>query len=85
MQEAIPGLVSREIRSHLSLFSSRDARVHELVNCAEASRASQEETNLLSHGEGPLVTIANVQGDKSGKTFAQWQQSAMRKGGLLYQ
>ena len=78
-EQFLAGLHSREVRSHLGLFCSCDAKVHELVSSAEAYRAAREETDLLCDGKGPAVTIANLQGYKPGKSFAHWQQSTGRK------
>ena len=49
--------------------------MHELVSRAEAFRATREETDLLSDDGGRTVSVAHVQGDKPGKSFAQWQRS----------
>ena len=53
-----------------------DAKVHELVSCAEAFRAKREEAALMSDPEGSTVNVAYVQGDRPSKSFAQYQRSA---------
>ena len=50
-EQFISGLRCRKLRSHLSLFSRSDARVHELVSILETYRASRDESDPLSDEE----------------------------------
>jgi len=70
------GLRSKDVKTHLSWFCSKTARVHELVSRAEAFRATREEAALTSDPEGNAVTVAYVQGNQPGKSFAQNQRFA---------
>ena len=70
------GLRSKDVKTHLSWFCSKTARVHELVSRAEAFRAKREEAALRSDPEGNAVTVAYVQGNQPGKSFAQNQRFA---------
>ena len=75
-EQFLAGLRCRDVKAHLSWFCSKDAKVHDLVSRAQALRATREENALMSDTEGNAVTVAYVQGNKLGKSFAQHQHSA---------
>ena len=75
-EQFMAGLRTRDVKAHLSWFCSKTAKVHELVSRAEAFRATREEAPLMSDPEGSAVTVAYVQGNRPGKSFAQNQRSA---------
>ena len=74
-KQFLAGFHSKEVRSHQGLCCSRDARVQELVSCAEAYWASCTELELLSDNKGSAATVAHMQGKKPGATFKQWKKA----------